>query len=55
MKHQYLPFCQYIVQDDFLKETKDETCQILIGCILADVFRLHAPENPFRSAEKVKV
>jgi len=55
MKLRYLPFCHYIVQDEFLKETKDENCCILIGCVLADIFRLHAPENPFRSAEKIKV
>ncbi|CAK8686527.1 unnamed protein product [Clavelina lepadiformis] len=54
MKRIYLPFCNYIVQDEFLKEIKDDNCRIHIGCILADVFRLHAPENPFRSGEKIK-
>nr|CAB3264762.1 sister chromatid cohesion protein PDS5 homolog A-B-like [Phallusia mammillata] len=53
-KRKYLPFCHYIVQDEFLKETKDDNCRIHIGCILADIFRLHAPENPFRSGEKIK-
>uniref|UniRef100_H2YFG7 Uncharacterized protein n=1 Tax=Ciona savignyi TaxID=51511 RepID=H2YFG7_CIOSA len=54
LKRTYLPFCHFITQDEFIKETSDEHCRILIGCILADLFRLYAPENPFRSGDKIK-
>ncbi|XP_078494213.1 sister chromatid cohesion protein PDS5 homolog B-like isoform X2 [Ciona intestinalis] len=54
MKREYLPFCHYITMGEFINETTDEHCRILIGCIIADVFRLHAPENPFQSEEKIK-
>ena len=53
-KVKYMPFCQYIVQDEFIKEVDDAKCKIHLGCIIADIFRLHAPENPFRLTDKLK-
>lgn len=49
----YLPFCRYIAESDFIQDIADSNTKIHIGCILADIFRLYAPENPFHS-EKVK-
>ncbi|XP_039265625.2 sister chromatid cohesion protein PDS5 homolog B-A-like [Styela clava] len=43
----YLPFCRYISESDLVHEITDANARIHLGCIFADIFRLHAPENPF--------
>lgn len=44
----------HMASEEFLEhESKD--IKLLIACILADVFRIFAPEHPFGNTEKVKV
>ena len=43
-----------MASEEFLDhESKD--VKLLVACILADVFRIFAPEHPFGNTEKLKV
>ena len=51
----YQRFVEHIVQDEFLEDMKDHFSCVFLGCLITDIFRVYAPNNPFESTDKIKV
>jgi len=51
---EYKSFVEYIVQDEFILLIKDVNCSVYLGCLITDIFRVYAPNNPFNSSDQLK-
>ncbi|XP_070552644.1 sister chromatid cohesion protein PDS5 homolog B-like [Ptychodera flava] len=52
-KDQYEPLALYLVDEFFLSHASKDV-RLLVACCLADIFRVFAPEAPYKSAEELK-
>lgn len=51
---QYAGLAVYLATDYFL-EHQSKDVRLLVACCIADVFRIFAPEAPFRDVKHLKV
>lgn len=50
----YEPLALHLLEP-FLFKHSSKDVRLLVGCCLADVFRIFAPEAPYRTGEQLKV
>ncbi|GFW42263.1 sister chromatid cohesion protein PDS5 homolog B-B [Trichonephila clavipes] len=50
----YEPLAHLLITERFL-EHKDRKVRLLVACLIADIFRICAPEEPFREPTRIKL
>jgi sister chromatid cohesion protein PDS5 len=50
----YTPLALHLVKDFFLNHDSKDV-QLLVGCCVADILRVFAPEAPYKEPEQIKV
>lgn len=51
---QYESLALYLIGNFFFKHTSKDV-RLLVACCIADIFRVFAPEAPYRTAEQLRV
>lgn len=49
----YTPLALHLVKDFFLSHDSKDV-QLLVGCCVADILRVFAPEAPYKEPEQIK-
>lgn len=50
----YTPLALHLVKDFFLNHDSKDV-QLLVGCCVADILRVFAPEAPYKEPDQIKV
>lgn len=50
----YTPLALHLVKDFFLNHDSKDV-QLLVGCCIADILRVFAPEAPYKEPDQIKV
>lgn len=50
----YIPLSMHLAQDSFLEHSNKDV-RLLVACCIADVFRVYAPDAPYKDPEHLKV
>lgn len=50
----YIPLAEHLVSETFLEHPSRDV-QLLAACCIADVFRVFAPDAPYKDAAQLKV
>jgi sister-chromatid-cohesion protein PDS5 len=50
----YTPLALHLVKEFFLSHDSKDV-QLLVGCCIADILRVFAPEAPYKEPEQIKV
>ncbi|XP_033631571.1 sister chromatid cohesion protein PDS5 homolog A-B-like [Asterias rubens] len=51
---QYEPLALYLISNFFFKHASKDV-RLLVACCIADIFRVFAPEAPYRTAEQLRI
>lgn len=50
----YEPLAEFLISERFL-EHKSREVRLLVACCIADIFRISAPDAPYKREEEIKV